>query len=84
MVRRPDHAFLLHLLDQLGGPVIPDIQVPLNERRRGLALARHQIDGLVEQALLAVAGTRDAGQQRLLIFVNRFGDVIQIRRLTLP
>jgi hypothetical protein len=57
MVRRPDHALLLHALDEPRGAVVADLQVALDEGGRGLALARHKRDRLIVQrglvALLA-------------------------------
>src|SRR5215472_17662604 len=49
-----DHPLLLHLLDQLGGPVVAQVQVPLDEAGAGLALARHHCDRLLIQAPLAL------------------------------
>jgi hypothetical protein len=46
MVRRSDDALFLHLLDQLGGAVVADVEMPLNEAGARLALARHHGDRL--------------------------------------
>src|SRR5262249_53959347 len=49
------HALLLHALDDAGGAVVADLQVALDEARRGLALAADQGHRLVVEL---VAGAR--------------------------
>src|SRR5262249_16831039 len=73
-------AFLLHLLDALRRGVVADLQVPLDEAGARLALARDEIDRLVEQPLLALARER---RQRPVALVGNFGDLLDIGRLAL-
>src|SRR5277367_5058009 len=47
MVGLADDAFLFHALHQRGGPVVADLQAALDVARRGLAVARHHLDGLL-------------------------------------
>src|SRR5260370_18546557 len=55
MVGRTDHALTFHALDDAGGAVVADLQIPLDEAGAAFALARHQCDRLfVELVALGV------------------------------
>ena len=60
MVGGGHDTFLFHLFDQLGGAVVADRQVALNEAGGRLALSCHHGDGLVEQVLLSIGCAADA------------------------
>src|SRR3546814_4440780 len=49
MVGRPHQPLLLHLLDQAGGAVIADAQLPLEPTGRRLLIFEHQLAGLAEK-----------------------------------
>ena len=48
VIGRADDAFLLHLLDQLGRPVVPDCEMTLDEARACLSFARDQGDSVIK------------------------------------
>src|SRR5690606_14540095 len=76
-----DDALGFHAFDEARRPVVADLQVALDEARRGLALAADERDGLVVEriALAALAGTpaEEAAPLRLL------RDLVEIGGLTM-
>ena len=71
-----DDAFFFHLLDQRGGAVVADAEVALDEARAGFAFAGDEGDGLVEEALVAVAGGGDAGESGVGAVIVGFGGAV--------
>ena len=83
MVGSPHDAVLFHPLDQPGGAVIADAELPLEPTGRGLLAFHHQLDGV---AILLVLGRilavrRAIERETILGFL---GDGLDIIRLTLP
>ncbi len=77
VVRGADDAFHLHLLDQAGGAVVADLQMPLHKTGRGLALAAHQRHRLIVKTVARtdlVVAERIDGVARSLIL----GDLVDI------
>ena len=83
MVGGAHDAILFHLLDQLGGTVITDLQVALNERGARLPLSGDEGDGLIVKGVFTVGITADrSGNGRRLVF-DWLGHFIEISRLAL-
>src|SRR3546814_11095784 len=55
MVGAADDAFLFHALHDAGGAVVADLQVALDKRRAGLALAADQSHRLVVESVFLAA-----------------------------
>src|SRR5262245_12589980 len=76
MVRGADDALGLHALDDPGGAVVADLQVPLHQARRRLALAADQRPRLVVEtvARFRLLTFTDNVERRILIL----GDLVEI------
>src|SRR5690606_32503071 len=79
----PDDAFLLHTLDDGGGAVIADLQAALDIAGRSLAVAKHDLHGLlIEVAALPFAERAlvEHGTAAVLAFFGLRGHGFEILR----
>src|SRR6516165_5991607 len=82
MVGLADHALVLHPLHERSGPIIADLQPPLDVAGRGLAVAQHDLHGL----LIKVGRVADPHAGRvehravLVLLVAAGGDGFEILR----
>src|SRR5688572_5316809 len=67
-----DDAFFFHALDQACGAVVADLELPLDEARRGLALTQHNLDRLaIETAVFAFLAVPAQAERIFLVLVLR-------------
>src|SRR3546814_20887513 len=83
MVGAADDAFLFHALHDAGGAVVADLQVALDKRRAGLALAADQSHRLVVESVFLAAAFAATRAGRAVFALGIGGHRLDIDRLGL-
>src|SRR3546814_13819827 len=86
MIGRAHQPLLLHPLDQAGGAVISDAQLPLQPARRGLLAFGDDLARLRVHAILGAVATRRSALHREAAVLGFLGDAFDIvgRALAAP